>query len=136
MLVLWQGLNAYFTVGADTATLRSLLTGGLHNLQAPEDVTYPYGTFQVVSANPDNHASAKRYVENCLIQFSLFSNQPSMTGLLAVMDQFVIAYDFCASLAVSGYTVLSCVRESTIQPERIDDVWQAIFEYRIKLKKN
>lgn len=134
MIELWQGIDTYFTSNIDTATLRTLLTSGLYNTQAPEDVTYPYGVFQVVSIVPDNHASGKRYVENCLIQFNLFSDKPSMADLLTIYDELVLQFDFCANLSVSNYTVLSVVREGGDQPSKIEEVWQVNINYRIKLR--
>ena len=135
MIELWQGINNYFTVSVDTATLRTLLTGGLHNLEAPENVSYPYAVFQMISIVPDNHASSKRYVENCLVQFNLFSDQPSMAALLAIYDELTTQFDFCQNLSVTNYTVLSCVREGgTEQPSMVEGVWQLNINYRIKLK--
>jgi len=134
MIQLWQGLHDYFANNVATAALRALLSGGLHNLLAPENVSYPYAVFQVVDITPDNFASAKNFVENCLIQFNLFSDASSMVSLLNIYDKFVESFDFCDALVVASHTVLSCVREGTIQAEQIKGIWQLNITYRVKLR--
>jgi len=134
MIELWEGIFDYYTNHADTAALRGLLPGGLFNMEAPQNVSYPFGTFQVVDITPSNHASGKNFVEDCLVQFNLFSNQQSKISLLAIHDALTVnCFDFCSGLTVNNYTVLSCVREGTIQ-DRIDGVWQINVTYRIKLE--
>ena len=133
MIELWEGIFDYYTNHADTAALRGLLTGGLFNMEAPQNASYPYGTFQVVAITPSNHASDKNFVEDCLVQFNLFLNQQSKISLLTIYDELVNCFDFCSGITVASFTVLSCVREGTIQ-DRIDGVWQINVTYRIKLE--
>jgi len=104
----------------------------LYNTEADAAAKYPYGTFQLISDVPDNFASNKNYVENCLVQFNLFDKQPDCRRLLACYKVLTTCFDF-AALSIEGFTALSCVREGTIQT-RVEGVWQINVSYRIKAK--
>lgn len=133
MIELFEALHDYFESHADAAELKAALTGGLYNLEAPEDVDFPYGAFQLISDVPDHFASDKFYLENCLFQFNLFSKKSSSRELLNVYDKLISAFDFLI-LTITGYTALSCVRENTIQVPKLDGVWQLNVLYRIFLE--
>jgi len=132
MIELWQAIYSYFDTNTNAAALKAALTGGLHNLEAPQDVKFPFGTFQLISDTPDHFASDKNFTENCLVQFNLFSNKRSIVKLLGIYDELIACFDFLL-LSISNYTTLSCVRQNTIQM-RIEDVWQLNVTYRLMLE--
>ena len=131
MIELWQAVDSFFQ-SASAATFRAALRGGLHNLEAPQGVTFPFGTFQLISAVPDHFASNKNFIENCLVQFNLFSKKRTMAELLDIYDKLISCFDFLA-LIITNYTTKSCVRESTVSM-RIEKVWQMNVAYRIFLE--
>lgn len=133
MIELWQAIDDFFqSAGATTTTFRAALVGGLHNLEAPQSVSFPFGTFQLISAVPDHFASNKNFIENCLIQFNLFSKRRTMAELLDIYDKLVDCFDYL-TLTIDNYTTRSCVRESTIQT-RVEKVWQMNVSYRLLLE--
>lgn len=131
MIELWEAINNWYKSDV-AAVFRAALTGGLHNLEAPQDVSFPYGTFQLVSAVPDHFASNKNYIENCLIQFNLFSNKRTERELLDIYDKLISCFDFLV-LTITNYTTRSCVREDTVSL-RIEKVWQINVTYRLFLE--
>lgn len=111
--------------------LKDKLTA-LYNMEAPAVVKYPYGIFSLPSDAPTNFASDKKFVENCLVQFSLFDKDPEITRLLDAYTALKAAFDF-GVLAVTAYTTLSCVREGTVRT-KVEKVWQITVIYRVQLK--
>lgn len=132
MIQLWKVIHSYFESGDSASNFRSLLTGGLHNFEAPQDVKFPYAVFQLLNNVPTHHASNKNFVEESLIQFNLFSKKSSPVELLQLYDLLVSCFDF-ASLSVDGYQFLHCVRGDNMQL-RIENVWQMNVVYRIWLE--
>lgn len=113
------------------STLKDSLTA-LYNTEAPANAVYPYGVFALPSDAPDSFASNKMFVENCLLQFNLYDNEPLVTRLLQAYTALKAAFDF-APLAVTDYTTLSCVREGTVR-SKVEKIWQFNVIYRVKLK--
>lgn len=131
MIELWQAVDDFFQ-SADATTFRAALVGGLHDTEAPKDVEFPYGTFQLIAGTPDHFASNKNFIENCLVQFNLFSKKRSKAELLYIYNALIDCFDFVA-LAIDNHTTKSCVRESTVQM-RVEKVWQMNVTYRLFLE--
>ncbi len=112
-----------------TADLKQALSGGLYNTEAPQNAEFPYGTFQLITRIPDHHASDHFYLENCLVQFSLFSK--NLIDLCNIQDIFVRTFDFC-NLTMENFELISCVRESLVQL-KVEKVWQFNSDYRLYL---
>ncbi len=115
----------------EESVLADKLTG-LYNTEAPAAAIFPYSIFQLVFVRPDNFASGRRYIENIIVQFNLFDKQPDCEALLDAHTALVATFDH-APLDVEGYTILSCVREGTLQT-RLEKVWQINTLYRVKAK--
>lgn len=109
--------------------LNQALTGGLYNTEAPPNVSFPYGTFTLIAATPDHHASGKFYLENCLVQFSLFSKD--LVEISNIQIILISVFDF-GSLILDHFELISCVRENFV-PLRIENVWQFNSDYRLYL---
>lgn len=110
--------------------LASPLTA-LHNTQAPEDAVFPYGVFSLISDVPDWTFSEK--LENCLIQFNLFSNTVDATEICVLFELLKTAFDF-HDLTIANYETVSMVRENSILT-RVENVWQYNVLYRVLLGK-
>lgn len=104
----------------------------IYNTEADAEAKHPYGVFQLITGSPDNFASNKKYLENCLIQFNLFDKHPDSKRLLAAYTALTKRFDF-AALSITGFTALSCVRGPTIQT-KVEGVWQINVSYRMKAK--
>lgn len=123
--------NAIYTYYL-TTSLSSSLTGGLHNTEAKEDVSFPYGTFSIVSIVPD--WTFDENLEDCLIQFNLFSNTVDATEVCSLFELLKTAFDFY-DLTIANYETVSLVRENAILT-RAEKIWQYSVTYRILLGKS
>lgn len=111
--------------------LTRLLTGGLHNLENLDpNPVFPFGVFQLISATADHFASNKNYLENCLVQFNIFSKE--LKSLCDVLNEMKSVFDFC-TLVIDDYTSLSFVREMVLSL-KVEDVWQYTITYRVMLE--
>jgi len=111
--------------------LSASLTGGLWNTQAPQDVVFPYGVFQLISDVPD--WTFGENFENVLIQFNLFSDTSDPMQICALFELLKTAFDFL-ELSVANYETVSMIRENAILT--CNDYWQYNVTYRIMLQKN
>lgn len=130
-------MNALFTAiynKYSSDPLANSLTG-LFSTEAPAGIVFPYGVFSLISDVPDWTLDTDEKFEDCLVQFSLFSDhQTSPAEIGNLFELLKTMLDF-GNLTISGYTVISLVRESAILV-RVDNVWQYTITYRILLKKN
>ena len=136
MKQLWTAIASYYKNSAKAAALKAALTGGLHNTESPQNVTFPYATFQLVSDIPDHWASADYFIENCLLQFNIFSKTRSMSQLLTLYDLLEGTFDNIVheDMAVSNYRLIQTVRQNSIMTGRLEGVWQANVTYRLLLE--
>lgn len=121
---------AIYTRYLDTALASSLTA--LHNTLAPEDAVFPYGVFSLISDVPDWTFSEN--LENCLVQFNLFSNTVDATEICALFTLLKTAFDFF-DLTIANYETVSLTRANSILT-RVERVWQYNVTYRILLGKN
>ena len=129
MKTLFQAIYARYLA---TALGSSALTG-LYHVQAPPRAVFPYGTFDLIANTPDWTFTEE--FENCLLQFSLFSNVMSdSTQICDLFELLKTAFDKF-DLVISGYTTISCVREPA-NLTKVEDVWQYTVTYRMYLEKD
>ena len=111
--------------------LKDSLTGGLWNTEAPQDVVFPYGVFQLISDVPEWTFSEN--LENILIQFNIFSDKSNPVETCALFELLKKAFDFL-DLPIDNYETVSLVRENAILT-RVESVWQYNVTYRIVIQK-
>ena len=111
-------------------SLASSLTG-LWNTEAPQNVVFPYGVFALISDVPD--WTFGEDIENCLLQFNLFSNESDPIQICVLFELLKTAFDF-HGLTIDNYETISMVRENAILI-RIEKVWQYNVNYRLLLGK-
>jgi len=121
--------NAIYAHYLDS-TLKDSLSA-LHNTQAPEDAVFPYSVFSLISDVPD--WTFTENLENCLIQFNLFSSTVDSTEICALFELLKTAFDFL-DLNIDNYETVSMTRENSILT-RIENVWQYNATYRILIQK-
>lgn len=128
----------YAEYAASTLATTPLITA-MYNTEADDKAVFPYGVFQIINGNCNDGATGPHFTEDYLVQFNLFSDNPILQTVGAVIGLWTIemalrlCYDF-ASLTVAGYDTLSCVRESSMQ-SRDEKIWMINIQYRIKLRK-
>ena len=111
-------------------SLSSSLTG-LWNTQAPQDVVFPYGVFQLISDVPD--WTFTEDFEDILFQFNLFSDSSDPVEICALYELLKTAFDFL-ELSIANYETVSMIRENAILTR--DGYWQYNVTYRIVLQKS
>ena len=126
MIDLFNAIYDYYT----TTPLASSLEN-LYNTEAPEDVEFPYGVFTLLSDVSDWTFTEE--MENCLIQFNLFSKTVDTEEICTLFDLLITAFDF-VDLDIDNYVCISATRENSIltRPEK---VWQYNITYRFLLGK-
>ncbi len=122
--------NAIYTYHLTTALASSL--EALHNTLAPEDAVFPDGTFSLISDVPE--WTFTENLENCLIQFNLFSKTVDATEICALFELLKTAFDF-HDLTIANYVTIYMFRENAILT-RIEKVWQYNVLYRVLLGKS
>ena len=111
-------------------SLSASLTG-LWNTQAPQDVVFPYGVFQLISDVPD--WTFTEDFEDILFQFNLFSDSSDPVEICALYELLKTAFDFL-ELSIANYETVSMIRENAILTR--DGYWQYNVTYRIVLQKS
>ena len=111
-------------------SLSASLTG-LWNTQAPQDVVFPYGVFQLISDVPDWTFSEN--IEDILLQFNLFSEKSDPVEICDLFELLKTAFDFL-DLSIANYETVSMIRENAILTR--DGYWQYNVTYRILLGKS
>ena len=124
--------QAIFTKVSNDVDHSASLTGGLHLTEAPQDTDYPYAVFSMPSNVPNWTFSEN--MENCLIQFNIYSDQASSEPISDIYDDLKACFDWC-TLTVVGYHHIYMKREFG-QLLRVDAVWQYSVRYRVELQES
>lgn len=130
------------------------LTGGLHNAFytdisgklylgiAPQNSTYPYVVYSLVSDVYSWNFSLNGEFETVLLQFSIYSESASPLEAENIYTDLIALYDWC-SLSISGYTHLYMRREnsnllwdeSTFTAQRSNKIFIKNVDYKIMVEK-
>lgn len=127
MKTLFLAIYDYYS----TSSLAEQLTD-LYNTEAPSTAVFPYGVFSLPSNVRDGTFTED--FEDCLIQFSLYSDESSASKVCDCFELLKTIFDH-VDLTVSGYSPISCEREPA-NLVKVDGVWQYTVTYRIVLQKN
>lgn len=131
MKALFTGIYSKFTGDAE---LVAALTGGLHNIRAPEGTSYPYAVFSLVSRRPAD--TLNETLQEAAIQFSIFDDSDNSDDVCDLADDFETLYDE-AALTVTGWTVHYCRKIlSTMPPPDEEGIYQYVIRYEILMQKS
>ena len=130
MRVLFEGIYSLFATGS--TTIYANVGGRLYLSEAPQNTSFPYIVFYLVSDDYDFQFTED--YEDILIQFNIFDDKASPSNISNYFENLKTLYDW-SSPTVVGYTVIKFVREFA-QLVRDDDVWQYTVQYRILLEKD
>ncbi len=125
---LFKGIYSEF---ANSTGLSVVLTGGLHNTQAPQNTTRPYAIMYLISDVPFWTFDAT--FENCLIQFTIYDENTSVEDIGILFEKFKTLYDD-KILTFDDYDCFQMRREFS-ELTRSSDIWQCIIQYRVGMQK-
>jgi hypothetical protein len=108
------------------------LTTGLHNTEAPQESVYPYIVFSYPSGIPDWTFSSDE--KEFVIQFKIHDNNTSVVNVNLIYDALHTLFDWC-SLTITGWH-LTYMKEILEHLVRVDDKWQYVLQYRIRIQKD
>lgn len=130
MKVLFQGIWNLFNAGGD---FKTNLSARLYLKLAPENATYPYAVYDMVTNVHDWMFTDDPETEEYLIQFDIVSDTSSSTEALNLFENLKTMFDWC-SLTITGYTFLYMRRESS-HLLQVDEKWQHSTTYRVLVHK-
>jgi hypothetical protein len=114
--------------------------GRLYKGRAPQNPTFPYVVYYLISDNPRNTFAER--IEDVLIQFSIFSTASGSTEIEDIFANLKSLYDNC-DLSIVGNTHLMMERQGASLTSGEMDVtagtgeyWQYDVDYSIMMKKN
>ena len=118
-----------------STTLKAAVPGGLYLCEYPQqhdqlDV-YPYCVIVPVSSVAEYTFSEK--ADNSLVQFSLWDDAESISGISDAADLLMNAFDI-STLTVTGFNHVSMLREFT-ELFREDEYWHYVITYRLEIQK-
>ena len=118
-------------------TFSTAMTGGLwYNESKPNNV-FPYCVYSFLGdkpmyyfgdTNPDEG-------EDILVQFTIFDKSSSAININKYDGYLRSLYDW-ANISVTGYTLMEMRRDNTIPAFKVNNVWQTVVTYRIKIDEN
>lgn len=131
-------MDALFTAimtafNADT-TMKAALVNGLHNIEVPQETPYPYGTYELISSEPQRTFGDGEY-EYDIIGFQLFSESDSTNEIDAMYNATDAVYDK-GTLTITGFTFVSMLRIARDLTKDEDGVNIYTIDYEVIYKKN
>ena len=126
---LFKGIYLKFT---ESTGLGVTLTGGLHNTEVPQNTTYPYAAFYLISNVP--HWTFDATMENSVIQFSIFDDDSNVNNIGDLYTELTELYDD-TTLTLENYTSIFFRRESSNLIKN-EDIWQYVINYRTEIFKS
>jgi hypothetical protein len=130
--------TALMTKVAGTA-FSTAIGGRFYNSRAPEDVTYPYAVFYVISFRKDRNFTDT--FKDMLVQVSLFSSQKSTSEIEDLYDTLDTLFDL-QPLTVADHTTLWMREENATGPmseehttkSGTEEVWHYAVDYSVYLE--
>ena len=130
MKELFAGITTHFKT---TNTLNTLLSGQLYPHEAPQNASFPYGIYYLIT--DFNEVDFSDTHEHINIQFSLFSDEESMEQILNIFDAAKSLFDF-SEITVTGHTLIDCARSNAfLKRDTENETWSYIIDYDILLEK-
>jgi hypothetical protein len=129
-----QAIGTKFNETPGSDALRTALSGGLFFMEAPDDVSFPYGVFTWDGSTVNETAGGRRNAtEIASISFNLYSkNDDGELELFDIVQKFITVYDWTTLTYPAGeYTHEACERTSATNLGKTDNVWRIDLDYDI-----
>lgn len=112
--------------------LKGLVTD-MYLTEAPQGTAFPYIVYSLVSNVP--HWTFTEDFENALIQFNIFSEKTSATETLDIQKLLFACYDWqVLNFGVTPAYYSIYLKRELNRLVRVDNIWQAVIQYRIELE--
>ena len=108
------------------------LTTGLHNTEAPQGAEFPYIVFNFPSGTPDWTFSDEQ--KEFVIQFKIHDNNRTVINVNSIYDALLNLFNWC-ELDIEGWH-LTYMKEILEFLVRVDNKWQYVIQYRIRMEKD
>lgn len=128
---LFKAIYKKFTSSTESGSLNTALGGKMYNTQAQQDATRPYAIFFLISDIP--HWTFDATMENALIQFNIYDENPSVVNVGNLYEKLTSLYDW-TELSSTGYYSIYMKRESS-NLAQYSEIWQYSVDYRIEFQK-
>ena len=108
------------------------LTTGLYNTEAPQGAEFPYVVFSYPSGTPDWTFSDDQ--KELVIQFKIHDNNRTVVNVNLIYAALHDLFDWC-ELTIEDWH-LTYMKEILEFLVRVDDKWQYVIQYRIRIEKD
>ena len=117
-----------------TNTFHTAMTGGLWYHESKPNNSFPYCVYSFLGDKPmyTFGETNPQEGEDIFVQFTIFDKNSSSANINDYEGYLVALFDWSA-ITVTDYTLMEMRRDEAIAPFRVDDVWQAVTTYRIKI---
>lgn len=129
---LFKGIYSKYKSSTGAGTLYADLTGGLYNTEVPQDTSYPYAAFYLISNVP--HWTFDATMENSMVQFSIFDDRSGVNNIGNLYQELIDLYDWTDLSSTGNYYHVFMKRESSNLLKN-EDVFQYVVNYRIEYQK-
>lgn len=132
-----QSINAKITATSGTPAVHNSfynsISGRYYFNHAPQDSSYPLCVSYLINVNHD--WVFKTDLENIILQFSIYSSNPSSSEICDVYEYLKLLFDD-TTLTVTNYTFVKMIRDFQ-NLSWLDDVgiWRYVIQYNIQLSK-
>ncbi len=131
MKALFQAIYTYY--GAHVTT--GALAGQLFVNEAPQDTSFPFVVYRLLSITPDPNFAGE-VQEEATIEFALYDNSISCSNITDYYATIIGQLDN-AKITVTGYTSLIFERDyASLDFDIETDIWTYTIQYRVLLLKS
>jgi hypothetical protein len=128
MIELPKAIIEKYNKGQD---LKAVSSGGMWFGLAPQGTQEPYIVYTIISDNPVYTSSD--IMGDYLVQFSMYASD--MEGVMIMFEELEKLFNI-RTLNTGENDFVVCARENSVGPVLIDQIWQLMADYQIKIRSN
>lgn len=128
MIELPKAIIEKYNKGQD---LKAVSSGGMWFGLAPQGTQEPYIVYTIISDNPVYTSSD--IMGDYLVQFSMYASD--MEGVMVMFEELEKLFNI-RTLNTGENDFVVCARENSVGPVLIDQIWQLMADYQIKIRSN